>query len=288
MSSNTSHQAPYYFVPSPSTYPITGSVALLLFATGSVLTMNAIQGGAYVLGAGILTLLYMMFIWFRKVAHESEGGLYNKRVGMSFRWSMGWFIFSEVMFFAAFFGALFYARVLSIPDLASLEHQALLWPEATNAWPNPGPAYDGGPFTPMGAWGIPALNTFLLLTSGATLTYAHHGLLHDNRGQLKLGLALTILLGVVFLGFQIYEYMHAYGDLNVKLTTGVFGSLFYMLTGFHGFHVTIGATMLIVILCRVVAGHFTSQNHFGFEAVAWYWHFVDVVWLLLFVVVYWI
>jgi cytochrome c oxidase subunit 3 len=288
MSSNTSHQVPYYFVPSPSTYPITGSVALLLFATGSVLTMNAIQGGAYVLGAGILTLLYMMFIWFRKVAHESEGGLYNKRVGMSFRWSMGWFIFSEVMFFAAFFGALFYARVLSIPDLASLEHQALLWPEATNAWPNPGPAYDGGPFTPMGAWGIPALNTFLLLTSGATLTYAHHGLLHDNRGQLKLGLALTILLGVVFLGFQIYEYMHAYGDLNVKLTTGVFGSLFYMLTGFHGFHVTIGATMLIVILCRVVAGHFTSQNHFGFEAVAWYWHFVDVVWLLLFVVVYWI
>lgn len=288
MSSNTSHQAPYYFVPSPSTYPITGSVALLLFATGSVLTMNAIQGGAYVLGAGILTLLYMMFIWFRKVAHESEGGLYNKRVGMSFRWSMGWFIFSEVMFFAAFFGALFYARVLSIPDLASLEHQALLWPEATNAWPNPGPAYDGGPFTPMGAWGIPALNTFLLLTSGATLTYAHHGLLHDNRGQLKLGLALTILLGVVFLGFQIYEYMHAYGDLNVKLTTGVFGSLFYMLTGFHGFHVTIGATMLIVILFRVIAGHFTSQNHFGFEAVAWYWHFVDVVWLLLFVVVYWI
>ena len=121
-----------------------------------------------------------------------------------------------------------------------------------------------------------------------TITWAHHGLLHDNRGQLKLGLFLTILLGVVFLGFQVYEYTHAYSDLNVKLTTGVFGSLFYLLTGFHGFHVTIGATMLIVILCRVFAGHFTSQNHFGFEAVAWYWHFVDVVWLLLFVVVYWI
>jgi cytochrome c oxidase subunit 3 len=288
MSSHTPHQAPYYFVPSPSTYPITGSLALLLFAVGSVLTMNHIQGGPFVLGAGLLTLFFMMFVWFRKVARESEGGMYNKRVGMSFRWSMGWFIFSEVMFFAAFFGALFYARVLSIPDLASLEHQALLWPGATNAWPNPGPAYDGGPFTPMGAWGIPALNTFLLLTSGITLTWAHHGLLHDNRGQLKIGLALTILLGLTFLGFQVYEYMHAYSDLNVKLTTGVFGSVFYLLTGFHGFHVTIGATMLIVILCRVLAGHFTSQNHFGFEAVAWYWHFVDVVWLLLFVVVYWI
>lgn len=130
--------------------------------------------------------------------------------------------------------------------------------------------------------------TLLLLTSGVTLTWAHHGLLHNNRGQLKLGLFLTIALGVVFLGFQAYEYMHAYSDLNVKMTTGVFGSVFYMLTGFHGFHVTVGATMLIVILCRVFAGHFSPENHFGFEAVAWYWHFVDVVWLLLFVVVYWI
>ncbi|WP_430432702.1 cytochrome c oxidase subunit 3 [Methyloversatilis sp.] len=288
MSSHTPQQAPYYYVPAPSTYPITGSIALFLFALGSVLTMNKITGGGFVLGAGVLVLFYMMYSWFGKVAHESEGGLYSKRVGVSFRWAMGWFIFSEVMFFAAFFGALFYARVLAMPDLASLEHQALLWPDAKAMWPNAGPGYDGGPFTPMGAWGIPAINTLLLLTSGVTLTWAHHGLLHNNRGQLKLGLFLTIALGVVFLGFQAYEYMHAYSDLNVKMTTGVFGSVFYMLTGFHGFHVTVGATMLIVILCRVFAGHFSPENHFGFEAVAWYWHFVNVVWLLLFVVVYWI
>ncbi len=288
MSSHTPQQTPYYYVPAPSTYPITGSIALFLFALGSVLTMNKIGGGGFVLGAGLLVLFYMMYSWFGKVAQESEGGLYSKRVGVSFRWSMGWFIFSEVMFFAAFFGALFYARVLATPDLASLEHQALLWPDAKAMWPSAGPAYDGGPFTPMGAWGIPAINTLLLLTSGVTLTWAHHGLLHNNRGQLKLGLFLTIALGVVFLGLQGYEYAHAYSDLNVKMTTGIFGSVFYMLTGFHGFHVTVGATMLIVILFRVFAGHFSPDNHFGFEAVAWYWHFVDVVWLLLFVVVYWI
>jgi len=279
--------APYYYVPQPSRWPIFGSAALGLLGTGAVLWMNKIGAGPYVVLAGFAVLFYMLFGWFGEVINESETGQYSKRVDLSFRWSMSWFIFSEVMFFAAFFGALFYARVLSVPDLSSLEHQALLWEGFKGAWPSAGP-YNTEAFTPMGAWGIPAFNTLLLLTSGVTLTWAHHGLLHNNRGQLKLGLALTILLGFIFLGFQVYEYIHAYQDLNLKLTSGIFGSTFFLLTGFHGFHVTLGAIMLCVMLARVMKGHFKPENHFAFEAVAWYWHFVDVVWLLLFVVVYWL
>lgn len=279
--------APYYFVPEPSRYPIFGSVALLLMGMGAACWMNGVNAGPYMVAGGFAILIYMLFGWFGQVVSESEGGKYNQRVDVSFRWSMGWFIFSEVMFFAAFFGALFYVRVLSVPDLAGLESRTLLWNGFTPAWPSAGPGFSEA-FTPMGAWGIPAINTLLLLTSGATLTWAHWGLVNGNRGQLKLGLLLTILLGAVFLCLQVYEYVHAYHELNLKLTTGIYGSTFFMLTGFHGFHVTLGATMLIVILCRVMRGHFTADHHFAFEAVAWYWHFVDVVWLGLFVVVYWL
>ncbi|MCB1891849.1 MAG: cytochrome c oxidase subunit 3, partial [Rhodocyclaceae bacterium] len=185
-----------------------------------------------------------------------------------------------------FFGALFYVRVLSVPDLASAEQQ-LLWPDFKAVWPSAGPKF-AEQFTPMGAAGIPLINTLLLLSSGATLTWAHWGLLEGKRGQLKIGLMLTIALGLLFLSLQVYEYVHAYQELNLKLTTGVYGSTFFMLTGFHGLHVTIGATMLLVIFFRVMAGHFKPDHHFAFEAVAWYWHFVDVVWLFLFVVVYWL
>jgi cytochrome c oxidase subunit 3 len=200
---------------------------------------------------------------------------------------MSWFIFSEVMFFAAFFGVLFYVRNIGLPDLSSLDHQSFLWPEFAAKWPTDVAPAGTEPFSPIGAWGIPALNTLLLLSSGVTLTWAHWGLLDDKRGQLTLGLILTIALGLVFLGFQAYEYVHAYRDLNLTLSSGIFGSTFFMLTGFHGLHVTIGVTMLIVILARVLAGHFKPDHHFAFEAVAWYWHFVDVVWLFLFVTVYW-
>lgn len=278
-----------YFVPEPSRYPIFGSIALLLMATGAVFWMNKVASGPLILALGFATLVYMLFGWFGQVIRESEGGSYGKNVDVSFRWSMGWFIFSEVMFFAGFFGALFYVRVIALPDLSSLDHQQFLWGSFSAQWPtqvSPGQIVD--PFTPIGAWGIPAINTLLLLTSGATLTWAHWGLLNNNRGQLKLGLFLTIALGLVFLGLQIMEYAHAYGDLNLRLNSGIFGSTFFMLTGFHGLHVTIGATMLIVILLRVMKGHFKPDHHFAFEAVAWYWHFVDVVWLFLFVVVYWL
>lgn len=282
----SSHQESYYYVPGPSTWPLVGSLALFLIGIGAVLTVNSASGGVPTLLAGFAVLIYMMFGWFGQVIRESEKGTYNKRVDLSFRWAMSWFIFSEVMFFFAFFGVLFYMRVVSIPDLATAQ-QAMLWPDFKDVWPSAGPGFKEK-WEAMSPWGIPAINTLLLLSSGATLTWAHWGLLKDNRGQLKLGLALTILLGLVFLSLQIYEYSHAYHAMNLKLSTGAYGSTFYMLTGFHGLHVTIGATMLIVMLFRVMAGHFKPDHHFAFEAVAWYWHFVDVVWLFLFVVVYWL
>jgi len=276
----------HYFVPQPSSWPVVGSIGLFLMATGAAAWFNEAPAGKWAVLAGFLVLVYMMFGWFGKVIRESEGGSYNAQVDVSFRWGMGWFIFSEVMFFAAFFGALFYARTLAVPWLGDLE-QKLLWPDFNAQWPTAGPNA-AEPFTPMGAWGIPALNTLLLLSSGVTVTWAHWALKANNRGQLILGLVLTIGLGVTFLGFQAYEYIHAYTELNLKLTSGVYGSTFFMLTGFHGFHVTVGAIMLTVILARCIAGHFKPDHHFAFEAVSWYWHFVDVVWLLLFVLVYWL
>lgn len=281
-------QVEKYFIPEPSRFPIFGSIALLAMASGAVMWMNKVAAGPAVLAIGFAFLIYMLFGWFGTVIRESENGKYNKRVDTSFRWSMSWFIFSEVMFFAGFFGALYYVRAIGLPDLSSLESQTYVWPNFSARWPDTVAPGGIAPFTPMAAWGIPALNTFLLLSSGATITWAHWGLLQGNRGQLKLGLLLTILLGVTFLGFQAYEYVHAYTELNLKLSTGIYGSTFFMLTGFHGLHVTLGATMLIVILFRVLAGHFRPDHHFAFEAVAWYWHFVDVVWLFLFVTVYWL
>ncbi len=280
-------QSARYFVPEPSRWPIFGSVALLSMALGAAAWFNGASWGKFLVIAGLLVLFYMLAGWFGTVVHESEGGQYNKQVDTSFRWSMSWFIFSEVMFFAAFFGALFYMRVIAVPDLGSLESQQLIWPGFKSGWPVSGPGIQEQ-FSPMGAWGIPALNTLLLLTSGVTVTWAHWGLLKNNRMQLIWGLAMTIALGMLFLGFQIYEYAHAMSELNMGLSMGAYGATFFMLTGFHGFHVTIGTIMLIVILFRSVAGHFRPEHHFGFEGVAWYWHFVDVVWLLLFVFVYWL
>ena len=280
-------QSARYFVPDPSRWPIFGSIALLCMALGAATWFNGVPWGKYLVIVGALTLFYMLAGWFSTVAHESEGGKYNKQVDTSFRWGMSWFIFSEVMFFGAFFGALFYMRVIAVPDLGGLESQQLIWPGFKGGWPAAGPGIKD-PFTPMAAWGIPALNTLLLLSSGVTVTWAHWGMLKDNRQQLIWGLVMTIALGAAFLGFQIYEYAHAYTELNLKLTMGAYGATFFMLTGFHGFHVTVGTIMLTVILFRSVAGHFRPDHHFGFEGVAWYWHFVDVVWLLLFIFVYWL
>jgi cytochrome c oxidase subunit 3 len=174
-----------------------------------------------------------------------------------------------------------------VPWLSDADTGQLLWPGFKSQWPVSGPGIEES-FTPMGAWGIPAINTLILLTSGVTVTIAHWGLKNNNRGQLNLFLFLTIALGCLFLGLQAYEYIHAYHELNLTLTTGAYGATFFMLTGFHGFHVTLGTIMLTVIWVRCLKGHFKPDHHFGFEGVSWYWHFVDVVWLLLFVLVYWL
>jgi len=282
----TTRQA-HYHVPQPMPWPIMGSTALFCMAIGAVFVMNASSGGWVGLALGVMILLYMMFRWFGDVIRESEGGKYGGWEDLSFRWGMSWFIFSEVMFFAGFFGALFWTRVMSVPDLASLEHATYLWPGFTGHWPSAGPGFEEA-FSPMGAWGIPAINTLLLLSSGVTVTIAHWALKENKRGMLNLFLFFTIALGVLFLGLQAYEYSHAYSELNLKLSTGAYGSTFFMLTGFHGFHVTCGAIMLTVILFRCLSGHFKPDHHFAFEGVAWYWHFVDVVWLGLFIFVYWL
>ena len=286
MSAPAAHgTTPDYFIPQPSSWPIKGSIALFLMALGMATWINDMQPGPYSLALGFAILIYMLFGWFGAVAGESEGGQYSAKVDMSFRWSMGWFIFSEVMFFAAFFGALFYARQLSVPWLGELD-QRLIWPDFKALWPTAGPEY-AEPFTAMGPFWLPTINTILLLSSGVTLTIAHHALKDNHRGVLNLFLALTIVLGVAFLGCQAYEYAHAYADLNLKLSSGIYGSTFFMLTGFHGFHVTVGAIMLTVVWFRCLKGHFKPDHHFAFEGAAWYWHFVDVVWLGLYIVVYW-
>ena len=288
MGGSTTHGAPYYFVPGLSKWPAVGAIALTLFGFGMSAWVNGASYGPWLFAGFMAVLIYMMVGWFGDVARESEGGLYSQRVDVSFRWSMGWFIFSEVLFFAAFFGALYYARAITMPWLGDLDHKSILWPDFTAAWPNAGPAGVVEQFSTIGPWPIPTINTALLLTSGVTLTISHHALKDNKRGSAQFWLLATVLLGVVFLGFQAYEYIHAYRDLNLKLSSGIFGSTFFMLTGFHGFHVTVGAIMLAVVLFRMLKGHFSAENHFAFEAAAWYWHFVDVVWLGLYVVVYWL
>ena len=269
-----------YYQPPPSRWPVVGSIALLALAGGFVLLLDHFGGGAWLMAAGGALLLVMVTGWFGTVIREGLTGKLEGQVDRSFRWGMVWFIFSEVMFFGGFFGALFYARNFAVPYLAEAQ---LLWPGYAGGWPTAGPGIKEA-FTPMEAWGIPAINTLILLSSGVTVTWAHWGMQNNRRWQIILGLALTVGLGLTFLVLQAHEYLHAAFGLG----TGIYGATFYMLTGFHGAHVTLGAIMLSVILGRVLAGHFTADSHFAFEAASWYWHFVDVVWLLLFVFVYWL
>lgn len=282
MNQETNH----YYIPTPSVWPMIGAIAIFFMGFGAAFTVNKLPIGYWMLTIGFAILVYMLFGWFRTVARESEGGKFNKQVDSSFRWGMSWFIFTEVMFFAGFFGALYYMRMLAVPWLGDLEHK-ILWPDFVSQWPTSGPGITDK-FTPMDAWGLPAINTALLLSSGVTVTWAHWALKLNKRSQLKWGLFLTILLGVLFICLQAYEYGHAYSELNLKFSTGAYGASFYILTGFHGFHVTLGAIMLTVIYFRVLAGHFKPEHHFAFEGVSWYWHFVDVVWLGLFIFVYWL
>lgn len=284
-----------YYVPDQSYWPIIGSVGLFFMVIGAAGLFQSKGYAPWVFLLGSIIIVIMMFGWFKDVIEESQQGLYSAQMDRTFRWGMVWFIFSEVMFFVAFFGALFYARTLSIPWLAgegnNAETNIQLWSNFKAAWPllnNPDPEKFLNAKQAMGAWGLPAINTLILLTSGGTITWAHHALKNESRSQLIMGLGLTVLLGCIFLVLQVVEYMHAYQDMDLTLNSGIYGTTFFMLTGFHGAHVTLGTIMLFIIWLRCLKGHFTPEQHFGFEAAAWYWHFVDVVWLILFVFVYWI
>ena len=296
MSTHTeAHDSSNYYVPHSSHWPIVGSIGLFALMVGAVSVLNDWAGGwAFLPGALIIATLFIG--WFATVIGENQRGMFNLDVDRSFRLGMMWFIMSEVLFFVAFFGVLFYARELSVPWLGGegikIFNKLMLWKSYSPAWPTNGPGVVGGhadgTFGTIPAFGLPALNTAILLSSGVTITIAHHALRAGHRNILKIFLAATFLLGFLFVYLQATEYHHAYTELGLKLSTGIYGSTFFMLTGFHGLHVTIGAIMLTVIWLRTLKGHFTPERHFAFEAVAWYWHFVDVVWLVLFVFVYWI
>ncbi len=292
------NETPRYYVPHSSGWPIIGSVALFLTAYGGANFIHqstekvAAEGsfGAPIFYTGLALIAFMMFGWFGRVINESLKGMVSGQLDRSYRMGMAWFIVSEVMFFGAFFGALFYARIISVPWLAgagnNLETHLFLWPDFAEIWPlfiTPA----GETTEAMGAWGLPFINTVILVTSSVTVTFAHWALKKNNRVSLLSWLFVTVVLGATFLTLQVVEYMHAYTELGLSLGAGIYGSTFFMLTGFHGAHVTMGTIMLLIMLLRCLKGHFTPEKHFAFEAASWYWHFVDVVWLFLFTFVYW-
>ncbi|MFA0086620.1 cytochrome c oxidase subunit 3 [Vibrio sp. 10N.261.51.F12] len=285
-----------YYVPAQSSWPIVGAIALFLVAVGAGLTVQNLEvGGAgstigkVVLVLGFVVLLYMLSGWFSNVVTESLAGLYSEQITRSFKQGMSWFIFSEVMFFGAFFGALFYARMISVPWLGGADNNVMthevLWPAFEAMWPLT-TTPDGTTTQAMPWQGLPLKNTILLLLSSITLHMAHVSLEKDKRTALIVWLEITIILAVCFLYFQVVEYAHAYQDMGLTLQSGVYGNTFFMLTGFHGLHVCLGTIFLIVLLFRIAKDHFTPKDHFAFQAGSWYWHFVDVVWLCLFVFVY--
>jgi cytochrome c oxidase subunit 3 len=283
-----------YYVPAQSPWPFMGACALFLMAVGAGnLVIEVTRGkegfGAYILIAGFATLIFMLFGWFRNQIHESMTGMHSAQLGRSYRQGMAWFIFSEVMFFGAFFGALLYARTISVPWLGGASNNQMtnevLWPTFQAMWPLV--ETPGGITTEAMPWtGLPLYNTVILLISSVTCHMAHVALENGKRNQILGWLGGTVLLGSLFVFLQIEEYIHAYTEMGLTLQSGVYGNTFFMLTGFHGFHVTLGTIILLILWLRVAKGHFTQENHFAFQAGSWYWHFVDVVWVMLFFFVY--
>lgn len=294
----TNNETPRYHIPDSSPWPIIGAFGLFITAFGAAnfiqQTTNKFPNdsgmpGGLILTIGICIILFMMFGWWRDTILESRAGMNSELLDRSYREGMMWFITSEVMFFGAFFGVLFYVRLFALPWLGGEGNNAmthlLLYPDFYPIWPltlTP----DGTTSGTIGPWGLPFINTVLLLTSSVTVTIAHHALLEGNRRKLILGLAATVALGATFLFFQVEEYIELYTEVGLTMNSGIYGTTFFMLTGFHGMHVTLGTIMLSVMLIRSIKGHFSKENHFAFEAASWYWHFVDVVWLGLFLFVY--
>jgi len=257
-----------YHLVDPSPWPFVGSASALALALGAVGYFH--EASALWMLPGFLGVIYTMIAWWRDVIKESHEGHHTKVVQLHLRYGMILFIASEVMFFVAWFWAFFDASLFAgeVQQVARVEHTGGVWPPVGIEVFDP--------------WHLPLLNTLILLTSGTTVTWAHHALLHNDRNGLKWGLILTVILGALFSVVQAYEYSHA----AFGFADSIYGATFYMTTGFHGFHVLIGTIFLIVCLVRALQGDFTPEKHFGFEAAAWYWHFVDVVWLFLFAAIY--
>jgi cytochrome c oxidase subunit III len=295
----------YYFIADPSFWPMIGSIGLFCTVFGLVQLLHGGRLGLYIMLGGMAILVTTMFGWFGKVINESLNGLHSPQMDKTYRWGMLWFIVSEVALFTVFFFALFYTRLFGVTELGGDPFafvQALnmykggathhyLWPNFQGVWPllkNPNAELYKGPKGVINTWGIPLLNTILLLSSAVTVTWAHWGFKKGNRQQIIAGLGITILLGTIFEGFQLHEYILAHTELGLTLWSGIYGTTFFTLTGLHALHVSMGVIMLTIILIRCLKGHFLPEHHFAFEAVSWYWHFVDVVWLFLFIFVYWL
>ena len=300
----SSSDQPSYYIPHAGWYPIGVAASSCMLMVGLGFWLNDLKGGQeptrIVFYLGAIALTVVLFAWFSKVIEENLGGLTSPQLHRSYVWAMSWFIFSEFMFFAAFFGALFYTRVLVVAWLGGEGGKGLtgdyLWPGFEASWPvmnNPDPSVFENPGGSMAApsisnWGnyLPFWNTAILLTSSITVHFAHTAIKNLQRTKLLVWLGVTVALGIVFLFLQVEEYAEAYQDLGLTLSSGIYGSTFFLLTGFHGFHVTLGTFMLLVQLIRAYYGHFQPTDCFGFEASSWYWHFVDVVWVCLFLFVY--
>ena len=295
-----------YYVPEQSKLPIFASLGFLLLGIGGGTWLNGGSNGPFIFMLGGLVMAMVLWSWFSTVIKENMAGLNNAQLKRSYVWGMGWFIFSEVMFFAAFFGALYYIRTFALPWLGGSGNNEMtnqiLWQGFENAWPlmtTPDAAVNGdaakfvGPEHSMSykevdsiwSW-LPLWNTVVLLSSSVTVHFAHTALKNNNRKGFNIFLGITVLLGIIFLFLQAEEYVHAYKHLGLTLESGIYGATFFMLTGFHGAHVTLGTFMLLVMFIRGLKGHFTHDDCFGFEAASWYWHFVDVVWVGVFVFVY--
>ncbi|WP_341936758.1 cytochrome c oxidase subunit 3 [Marinimicrobium sp. C2-29] len=296
-----------YYVPEQSKLPLWASFGLFLTVWGAANWLNGNSSGPYVFMAGGLVFAVVLWNWFGAVINENMAGLNNAQLKRSYVWGMSWFIFSEFMFFAAFFGALFYVRNLALPWLSGEGNNAAtneyLWKGFEAAWPlmtTPDMAVNGADATVTGpdqnmsfseissiwTW-LPFWNTVILLTSSVTVHMAHSAIKNNARRAFNNWLGGTIVLAIVFLFLQVYEYYEAYAHMGLTLDSGIYGTTFFMLTGFHGMHVFLGTFMLAVMWFRsVLKGHFNSEDQFGFEAASWYWHFVDVVWVGLFFAVY--
>lgn len=308
MASGNHSDSSVYYVPNPSALPVWTAFGICAMLMGLGFWLNSIKAGEpfpWVFPSGFLVLAIVLYIWFGTVIRENHQGLPNAQVKRSFIWGMGWFIFSEVMFFAAFFGALFYARVLALPWIGGDGAKGItgeyLWPEFMRAYqesgwalttnPNPEkfpPMHENMAAGPISTWVsyLPFWNTLILVASSFTVHWSHNAIKNAARSTAILWLAITVVLGVLFVILQAYEYVHAYQELGLTLHSGIYGSTFFILTGFHGFHVSLGAFILFVQLLRMIKGHFSAHDQFGLEAGSWYWHFVDVVWICLFIFVY--